>query len=505
MEPPDKARSPVDPTTVADDVVQTLSRLSGDSMFNAPTAGGTTEDSGPKSATSTESVVSGKVFRFNPPLHNSNLPVRTDFSGVAPYSSVRKQYFDEQSAPMDTKDPSTFKNLRLGRIIQDELAAGAASTNQYRYGFRFLYNPTSVTISSSRNDSVVLDRQSMVSAAISGIETNFQVISFTLLLDRGPDLLSGTTASDYSPAISGEDLANIRKYGTHWDLEILYRVCNGVFNLKDRGKTSDIGIIIPSNARLVLGPGQNHFGFLESVGYTDIIFTKDMVPTRTEVQIIFRRHVDMSPNDMDSFNLALGKGVSSTVAYTANSRIKDTAKVQSLKAMITGGIAAGLGNILNWVGDAAEEVGEFFGVDTGSAVQGNPNDAPVPRYKVSTPFGTKGKQWSSGYHTGDDYSAPMGTPVLATRAGQVVFAGVTGGYGAPYGTHVAIQTGDVRHLYCHMSSLKVSKGQTVTQGQQVGTVGSTGTNSSGPHLHYEERVPPYTSHSQHTRKPIWGK
>jgi hypothetical protein len=67
--------------------------------------------------------------------------------------------------------------------------------------------------------------------------------------------------------------------------------------------------------------------------------------------------------------------------------------------------------------------------------------------------------------------------------------------GRAYGAHVVIDTGGVKHLYAHLSRTMVSAGQNVNAGQQIGNVGTTG-NSTGPHLHYEERNPPggYNNH-----------
>lgn len=242
--------------------------------------------------------MANKNFRFNPPLHPLNLPKRVDFATTHPGQTMEQSYLDEQQFTAAYKDVENVKQLRLGRIIQHENAAGMAAVNAERYGFRFLYNPSSVTLSSSRNDSVILDSRSSLNAVISGINQNFQTISLHLLLNRMPDVMmkpEHVHRGDYVPAILQEDLDGIRRYGTHWDLEILYRVCNGIFNLDDRGKTGDIGTLLPSNARLILGPEQDHFGFVQGIAWNDLMFSVDMIPVRTEVEIVFRRHVDMAP------------------------------------------------------------------------------------------------------------------------------------------------------------------------------------------------------------------
>lgn len=125
---------------------------------------------------------------------------------------------------------------------------------------------------------------------------------------------------------------------------------------------------------------------------------------------------------------------------------------------------------------------------------------PIPGFVVTTPFGTRGKHWScnevagKGIHTGDDYSTNkrIGFPVNATAGGKVVLVSQgADGWGAPFGTHVVIETGDRRHGYCHLSKVMVSEGDRVIEGQQIALSGNSGTNTTAPHLHYEERVAPF--------------
>lgn len=87
-------------------------------------------------------------------------------------------------------------------------------------------------------------------------------------------------------------------------------------------------------------------------------------------------------------------------------------------------------------------------------------------------------------HTGLDIATASGTPIKAAASGTVTFSGRKGSYGYM----VVISHGNnVQTYYAHCSKLYVSAGQTVTQGQTIAAVGSTG-NSTGPHLHLEVRV-----------------
>jgi murein DD-endopeptidase MepM/ murein hydrolase activator NlpD len=99
---------------------------------------------------------------------------------------------------------------------------------------------------------------------------------------------------------------------------------------------------------------------------------------------------------------------------------------------------------------------------------------------VTSPFGMR---WGR-MHTGIDIGVPYGTPIRAAASGQVIYAGWMDGYG----NLVFIDHGrGISTGYAHQSSIAVSNGQAVTQGQVVGYVGCTG-HCFGPHLHFEVRV-----------------
>ena len=82
------------------------------------------------------------------------------------------------------------------------------------------------------------------------------------------------------------------------------------------------------------------------------------------------------------------------------------------------------------------------------------------------------------------FGSANGQPVYAAAGGTVISAS----YHSSWGNNVLIDHGNgVWTRYAHLSSIGVSAGQTVSQGQYIGKVGSTG-NSSGPHLHFEVYV-----------------
>jgi LysM repeat protein len=89
-------------------------------------------------------------------------------------------------------------------------------------------------------------------------------------------------------------------------------------------------------------------------------------------------------------------------------------------------------------------------------------------------------------HNGVDIASSLNTPIVAAAGGKVIIA-KQGGWNGGYGSYVVISHANgMQTLYAHMSSLTVSVGQTVTQGNTIGYMGSTG-QSSGVHLHFEVR------------------
>lgn len=103
---------------------------------------------------------------------------------------------------------------------------------------------------------------------------------------------------------------------------------------------------------------------------------------------------------------------------------------------------------------------------------------------TSTAYGSSGSSWSSGSHTGVDFSASSGTPVKAVTSGEVVKAG----NGGAYGNEVVIKHDDGKYSqYGHLTSSSVEVGQQVGTGDRIAVSGSTG-NSTGPHLHFEIRT-----------------
>ena len=122
----------------------------------------------------------------------------------------------------------------------------------------------------------------------------------------------------------------------------------------------------------------------------------------------------------------------------------------------------------------------------GTASDANPTidngffDWPVDRARMTRGFLPNKRR----PHLGIDLAAPRGTPILASRAGTVIYAGREF---KGYGKMIMIESGDGwATLYAHFDKILVSEGQKVRQGEVVGQMGNTG-RSTGVHLHFEIR------------------
>lgn len=107
---------------------------------------------------------------------------------------------------------------------------------------------------------------------------------------------------------------------------------------------------------------------------------------------------------------------------------------------------------------------------------------PCSYVKLTSPFGYRDQPTAgaSTYHQGVDLAGPEGTPIYASRSGRVTVAG----FGNAPGYYVTINHLDgYSSIYMHLSSYCVSAGTTVSAGQLIGYMGSTGV-STGPHLHF---------------------
>ncbi|MDN6857864.1 M23 family metallopeptidase [Pseudomonas sp. CAN2814] len=112
-----------------------------------------------------------------------------------------------------------------------------------------------------------------------------------------------------------------------------------------------------------------------------------------------------------------------------------------------------------------------------------PARRPMEQARLGSPFGNRVDPFNRhlAFHSGQDFSAPTGSPIHAAAGGRVIVSGPH----ASYGNRVEIDHGNgLVTRYAHASKLLVKVGDVVMPGQEIAKVGSTG-RSTGPHLHFE--------------------
>lgn len=131
-------------------------------------------------------------------------------------------------------------------------------------------------------------------------------------------------------------------------------------------------------------------------------------------------------------------------------------------------------------GEATPTVSKSSGSNTGATVTSGAKSG----YFIRPTSGRKSQGLHGRSRSGIDIANSKGTAIYAAAEGKVIVAKV-GGWNGGYGNYIVIQHGNgMQSLYAHLSSVNVSRGQSVAQGELIGGMGSTG-NSTGSHLHFE--------------------
>lgn len=111
------------------------------------------------------------------------------------------------------------------------------------------------------------------------------------------------------------------------------------------------------------------------------------------------------------------------------------------------------------------------------------------KWPVSQGFGVVNPRYAIGFHTGDDFACPLGTPVRAPFRSTITRVATSS---ADYGLYIEMRGigGKRSWLYAHLSRVTVKEGDTVKAGDIVAYSGNSGA-STAPHLHAEERHAPF--------------
>ena len=288
----------------------------------AAAAGATT------AAKEVKGVTDPKDYKWNLPPHSWSLPVRPmtqepDVTkGVSTYDvggtsvnfhSMRRGrlwFFGgaEEISTYDEDGNVTDLGAKAGAASDPTKAKGGDDATliqaDMKYGFQFLWNPSSVSSSVSRNMDITpssADRMKSVVGAFPGQET----VSFNIVIDRindfaclkalpNPETLSTYYGTGYPGETEpfGTKIKNLMSQGTMADLEYLFRAINGGSeNWRTLlGKpTANIGFLMPTLLGLVLGPSAtnnlSYVGWLTGLSMQHEMFTEEMIPLRTTVSI----------------------------------------------------------------------------------------------------------------------------------------------------------------------------------------------------------------------------
>ena len=257
--------------------------------------------------------------RWNPPPHlrtknfSSGLFLNKDVTNLTPDNAIIDTEilpFMRQSDGTELKRRVVLENLNMfgpnlghiGHMYQD--VNTAKSINQVepnkQWGFRFMYNPTNFMYSNTADNSVDYTLgQSDPATLLAGNMT----VSFQLYINRIIDMSdlgklgAGNGKTGYYRPLSDPEIAGIESRGTEYDIEFLYRVLGGdpiVGNPSIGGEpilstSSDIGLIKAVPVWLSLNPNYKLFGAVASMTVNHALFTIDMVPMLTTVDITFNR------------------------------------------------------------------------------------------------------------------------------------------------------------------------------------------------------------------------
>lgn len=262
-------------------------------------------------------MVRDAYFRGNSPQGKT-----TDraISDAGNYEDAQNMYtptvYDPITGGVLAAAPAAKGTFQMYRRVQDNTQFYNKTENAdldiTMYGFKFLYNPTEVSmgwgIAEGFNPEVI---QSGADGGIGpvGAGLNQSTIDFTLLLNRLEDmkyidsngLRSGVKSPYPGDFNKPEDLQMIYKKGTMYDIEYLFRTINGPNAIYQSGlndKTADRGYLTGARVELHLGDGLRYLVRLGSLSINHTVFNDRMVPLLSNVQISCHRFYDIpEPGD----------------------------------------------------------------------------------------------------------------------------------------------------------------------------------------------------------------
>jgi len=258
-----------------------------------------------------------KAQNFNPYPHIStrHFSARVDDENISyenanKYDQLASFYVDPEIIDLPDKK-------------QGELPGGSAAQLDKLWGFRFLFNPSYISFNLSSNNQVDWTRPNENNAALvaSGIGGS---ISVNILLDRVSDMATmkqwkangggSMPQGNYPVAMDAEQCAGILHRGTEYDLEYLFRVVNGnpqkVILMGESPNdglelySANMGYMTQLPFIFKISERQRYKVILQSINIEHSMFTRDMIPIRTVVQINLERLPDLVSGQFSKFKQA---------------------------------------------------------------------------------------------------------------------------------------------------------------------------------------------------------
>lgn len=205
-----------------------------------------------------------------------------------------------------------------------------------------------------------------------------------------------------------------------------------------------------------------------------------------EVSIIFKENQSICHEIKDGIDGDISTLLSCDAAYKGNVAQIETLLKEKDKVALTGGIEVDYEGF-DKLGKEVSEMQEEYEESSGAVALGDVSKAAYPVQSptlVTSGFGSRIDPLTLSevdYHTGIDLRAKVGTPVYALFDGTVISAG----YGTLSGYYIRIEHGDgIVSYYAHLSEIQCKAGQKVSQNEQIALSGESGTQITGPHLHF---------------------
>ncbi len=276
------------------------------------------------------------VYRYNPPPYDQVL--RTSFSEKLIYDTTNNYSFrDLYTVTNRLKSvEKAFAVSERGAIYQDVNGAKVLNRNpdklkesiskgSNQWGFRFTYNPTTFSYSTSSNNSVDWTLgQSDPATLLMGNST----VAFELYLNRIPDLSylrmqypEVSQSQLYGRELKQYEIDGILNRGTEYDIEFLYRVLNGdplkkalLFDSAYTGDTADFGYTSGVPCWLQLNKNLKYFGSVASFQVNHVMFDLNMVPMLSTVSISFSRYPALWTDSNLSASVVGANAIKSVIA-----------------------------------------------------------------------------------------------------------------------------------------------------------------------------------------------